>query len=162
MTHTMDALVRDCRTEVAAGEHVTMDQLDRLIQYAQSAHHMASIAISTKAADRMSIAVAREYELQGQLVATAIGAALDKLGLTDAWRSYALSVAHHALTGEGDEPQPPSDPVISERYVQPPSHQPALEAAPCVPTTDVLRSLDDATLRDLGERLADELERRDI
>jgi hypothetical protein len=57
------------------------------------------------------------------MVATAIVAGLDNLGLTDPWRACALEVAHWELLGEsgdaqGDEPRPPDDPVVMEYDVR--------------------------------------------
>jgi hypothetical protein len=68
------------------------------------------------------------------MVATAIVAGLDNLGLTDPWRACALEVAHWELLGEsgdaqGDEPRPPDDPVVMEYDVRP-SNAPAIEAVP--------------------------------
>ena len=118
-THMMDAIVRDFQTQLVAGETITPEQLDRLISVNQIRHHLATTAITTKAAEKMSLAFTQHIEMQGQMVATAIAAGLDKLGLTDPWRAYALEVAHWALLGEsgeaqGDEPQPPTDPVVME------------------------------------------------
>jgi hypothetical protein len=136
-THTLDAIMRDYRVEVLAGETLTVDQLDRLIQYAQAAHHMATAAISTKAHEKVALAFEQHLEMQGQLVASALGAAIDKLGLTEPWRVYALEVASRALAVAGghdvagDEPRPPDDPVVQEYDISP-RDVPAIEAAPTV------------------------------
>jgi hypothetical protein len=154
-THTMDAIVRDLQLGVLAGETITINQVR---------HHMAKTAIDTKAHENVAMAFTRHLELEGQLVASAVGVALDKLGLTEPWRVYALLVANRALLGEsgdaqGDEPQPPTDPVVMEYDVRPSSNAPAIEAAskPC----DVAKLNDDA-LRSLGEQILVELERRDL
>jgi hypothetical protein len=101
------------------------------------------------------------------MVATAIGAGLDELGLTDPWRAYALEVAHWALLAEsgdaqGDEPQPPTDPVVMEYDVRPALNAPAVEAVPSTPVLCDVTGLNDDALRSLGGRVLDELERRDL
>ena len=77
-------------------------------------------------------------------------------------------MAHWALLGEsgdaqGDEPQPPTDPVVMEYDVHPSSNAPAIEAvAPHTPVPCDVTVLDDQALRSLGKRVLDELERRDF
>lgn len=167
-THTMDAIVRDFRAEVVAGETITVDQLDRLINVNQIRHHLATTAISTKAHEHVALAFEQHLELQGRAVGIAIGAALDALGLTETWRLYALDVARRALLGDeakGDEPQPPEEPIVREYDVRPrDSGVAAIEAtpAPCVPSADDLATLADDVLRDLGSRVLDEFDRRDL
>lgn len=114
-THMMDAIVRDFQMQLTAGEVITPEQLDRLINVNQIRHHLATTAISTKAHEQVSLAFTRHLEVEGQLVATAVGTAIDKLGLTEPWRLYALEVARRALLGDeaqGDESRPPEDPVV--------------------------------------------------
>jgi hypothetical protein len=72
MTATLDAITRDCRAQIVEGDTIDLGALDRLISLAQTTHHMASVAINSKAAESLSIAVERQLELQGELVATAI------------------------------------------------------------------------------------------
>jgi hypothetical protein len=166
-THTMDAIVRDFRAEVVAGETITVDQLDRLIAVNQIRHHLASTAISTKAHEQVSLAFTRHLEVEGQLVGTALGAAIDGLGLTEPWRRYALELAHWTLLGEGDtsrgdQPQPPSEPIVRE-YDVPRDTAPALAAGPTAAAVPCdVASLDDDALRSLGEAVLDELERRGV
>jgi hypothetical protein len=165
-TYTMDAIVRDFRAEVVAGETITVDQLDRLINVNQIRHHLATTAISTKAHEHVALAFEQHLELQGRAVGIAIGAAIDKLGLTEPWRLYALDVARRALLGDeaqGDEPQPPEDPVIAEYDVRPRGTAPALEAGTAVAVSPCdVAMLDDDALRSLGEAVLDELERRGV
>jgi hypothetical protein len=167
-THTMDAIVRDFRAEVVAGETITVDQLDRLIAVNQIRHHLASTAISTKAHEQVSLAFTRHLEVEGQLVGTALGAAIDGLGLTEPWRRYALELAHWTLLGEGDtsrgdEPQPPEeDPLVQEYDVKPRGTVPALAAGPTVSVPCDVAGLDDDALKALGEAVLDELTRREI
>jgi hypothetical protein len=116
-THRMDVIFRDLWDQVVSGETIGVDQLDRLINFNQIRHHLAKTAIDTKAHEQVSLAFSRHLEMEGELVATAVAAALDKLGLTEPWRAYALQVAHRALLGDeaqGDEPQPPDDPVVQD------------------------------------------------
>jgi hypothetical protein len=166
MTATLDAITRDCRAQIIDGETVDINALDRLISLAQTTHHMASVAINSKAAENLSVAVERQLELQGELVAAAICTAIDKVGLTPAWRDYALRIGHRALLdgeADGDEPRPPDDPVIQQRDV-PVRSMRAIEGSrsPCVPTAGDVARLGDGELRSLGEVVADELERRKI
>jgi hypothetical protein len=166
-THTMDAIVRDFRSEVVAGESITVDQLDRLIAVNQIRHHLASTAISTRAHEQVSLAFTRHLEVEGQLVGTALGAAIDGLDLTEPWRRYALELAHWTLLGEGDtsrgdQPQPPSEPIVREYDVGPRSNAPAIEAIPSTPVPCDVAALDDNELRDLGSSVLDELERRGV
>jgi hypothetical protein len=142
-----------------AGETISVGQLDRLIELSQTTHHLATTAITTRAYEQVSLEFSRHLEAQGKLVGAAVGAAMDKLGLKELWRAYALAVAHWTLLGEGDhergdEPQPPNDPVIREYDVRP-VDAPAPEAAPCVPSIDDLARLDDDRLRALGYGVAD-------
>ncbi len=71
MTHTLDAITQDYRVEVLAGETLTVDQLDRLIQLSRTTHHLATTAISTKAHEQVSLAFTRHLEIEGELVGTA-------------------------------------------------------------------------------------------
>ncbi len=162
----MDAIVRNLQVGVLAGEIVTVDQLDRLINVNQIRHHLAATAISTKAADNVAMAFTRHLEMEGELVAGAVGTALDKLGLTEPWRVYALEVAHRALLGDeaqGDEPQPPTEPVVQEYDVRSSeTGTPAIEVGPTASVPCDVAALDDDELRDLGGRVLDELERRNV
>jgi hypothetical protein len=111
MTNKLDVITQVFQDELLADvENITDDQVDRLVQLSTTTHHLASTAISTKAHERVALAFEQHLELQGKAVGIAIGAALDKLGLTEPWRAYALRVAHWALAGEGghergDEPR---------------------------------------------------------
>jgi hypothetical protein len=166
MTATLDAITRDCRAQIIDGETVDINALDRLISLAQTTHHMASVAINSKAAENLSIAVERQLELQGELVAAAICTAIDKVGLTPAWRDYALRIGHRALLdgeADGDEPQPPDDPIIQQRDV-PVRSMRAIEGSrsPCLPTDGDLARFDDRQLEDLAQRLVGEAEKRGL
>jgi hypothetical protein len=94
------------------------------------------------------------------------GTAIDKVGLTPAWRTYALEVGHRALLdgeAEGDEPQPPDD-VVIQQHDAPVRSMRAIEGSgpPCVATAYDVARLKDADLRSLAGMLADELDRRKI
>jgi hypothetical protein len=160
-THMMDAIVRDFQTQLVAGEVITPEQLDRLISVNQVRHHLASIAISTKAADNVALAFDRHINQEIEVVTQAIKTTVDKLGLTDPWRAYALAVYRHTVEtllgdeAQGDEPRPPDEPVVLVYDV------PALEAGPIAQPCDVA-ALADEELRSLGERVLDELSRRDL
>jgi hypothetical protein len=163
-THRMDVIFRDLRDQVVSGETIGVDQLDRLINFNQIRHHLAKTAIDTKAHEQVSLAFTRHLEMEGEPVATAVAAALDKLGLTEPWRAYALQVAHRALLGDeaqGDEPQPPDDPVVQE-YDVGPRNVPAIEAVPSTPVPCDVTVLHDDALRDVGELVLAELAMRDI
>ena len=84
-----------CASSLGAGK-------DRCGGLSQTTHHLASTAISTSAHEQVSLAFTRHLEVEGQLVGTALGAAIDGLGLTEPWRRYALELAHWTLLGEGD------------------------------------------------------------
>jgi hypothetical protein len=124
-----------------------------------------------KAEERVTLAqlyerTPREHPWEVVLDAThtAVAAALDKLGLTEPWRAYALQVAHRALLGDeaqGDEPQPPDDPVVQE-YDVGPRNVPAIEAVPSTPVPCDVTVLHDDALRDVGELVLAELAMRDI
>jgi hypothetical protein len=185
-THTLDAIMRDHRAEVLAGETVTVDQLDRLMQLTQTTHHLASTAISTKAHEHVALAFEQHLELQGRAVGIAIGAIVN--GLTrsldtdsgERLHDWALAQAHKMLVAASDgeraevpdvEPPPFALAVVTgagtgtRDDVRFRDHNtvPAIEAAisgtavPC----DVA-GLDDDGLRDLGAAVLDELERRNI
>jgi hypothetical protein len=47
-THTLDCLARDAKINILEGDTVSVDQLDRLINLSQTAHHLASVAINSK------------------------------------------------------------------------------------------------------------------
>jgi hypothetical protein len=166
-THRMDVIFRDLWAQVVAGETIGTEQLDRLINFNQIRHHLAKTAIDTKAHEQVSLAFTRHLEMEGQLVGTALGAAIDGLGLTEPWRRYALELAHWTLgegdTSRGDEPRPPDEPIVREYDVRPRGTVPALEAgtAAAVSPCDVA-GLDDDALKALGEAVLDELGRRDV
>jgi hypothetical protein len=169
MTATLDAITRDCRAQIVDGDTIDVNMLDRLISLAQTTHHMAAVAINSKAAEQIALAYEKNAELEGELVAVAISAAIDKVGLTPAWRDYALRVGHRALLdgeAEGDEPEPmpPDDPVIQQRDA--PVHSRSMYAiegsrSRCVETADDVARLND-TERSLAGMLADELQKRRI
>jgi hypothetical protein len=182
-TATLDAIMRSHRVEVLAGETITVDQLDRLIQYSQAAHHMATVAINTKAAEKLNVAVTQHIEVQGRLVGLAIDAVIR--GLTrsldtdsgEELKVWALAQAYNVLVaaqdGEPAEPpevQPPpfalavvtgagtrNDVRFRDRGVAAIETAISGTAVPC----DVA-GLDDEMLRDLGAAVLDELERRNI
>jgi hypothetical protein len=164
-THTLDCLMRDAKVDLQAGEPVSVDQLDRLINLSQTAHHLAQTAIQTKAAEH----IVAKYVDQGGRLARLISEVLDRLELTVEWRIFALRVVHHLLQVEAgdrsEEPSPPDDALIQERVtgvtiVDP---RPAIEGSrPTVPSADYIGTLADADLRSLGELVADELDRRHI
>jgi hypothetical protein len=170
--HLHDVAVREylakLTTQLATDEDVTPDAIDRLLVMNQMRHVMAGKAIDAKAHERIALEFTRHLEAEGQLVGTALGAAIDKLGLTEDWRTYALAVARWTLLGEGDhergdEPQPPEDPVVQVYESPVASNRPAIEAAPSAnPAPCDVAALDDNELRDLGSSVLDELERRGV
>jgi hypothetical protein len=168
MTHKLDVITEAYQDELLANvEDISDEQVDRLIQLSSTTHHLASTAINTKAHEKIALAFQQHLELQGRMVGTALGAAIDGLGLTEPWRRYALEVAHWTLLGEGDqqrgdEPQPPSEPIVREYDTRPRGTAPALEAGPTASVPCDVASLDDDALRDLGGRVLDELERRGV
>jgi hypothetical protein len=166
MTSKLDVITQAYQDELLADvESITDDQVDRLVQLSTTTHHLASTAISTKAAEKVALAFEQHLELQGRAVGVAIGAALDRLGLTEPWRIYALNVARRALLGDeaqGDEPQPPEDPVVQEYDVRPRGTAPAIAAGPTASVPCDVAGLDDEALRSLGEAVLDELTRREI
>jgi hypothetical protein len=46
MVHKLDVITQEYQADVLAGENVTADQLDRLIELARTTHHLATTAIS--------------------------------------------------------------------------------------------------------------------
>jgi hypothetical protein len=169
MTHKLDVITEAYQDELLANvEDISDEQVDRLIQLSSTTHHLASTAINTKAHEKIALAFDRHVDVLGQMVNTAIDAALDKVGLSESWRAYAFVIGHRALliaTGDdpGPEPQPPDDPIVREYDVRPRGTAPALEAGPpaAVSPCDVAM-LDDDALRSLGEAVLDELGRREI
>jgi hypothetical protein len=184
--------MRDHRAEVLAGETVTVDQLDRLIGYTQAAHHMATVAINTKAAEKMTVAVTQHLELQGRLVGLAIDAVVSGLTTSldtasgEQLHDWALAQAHRMLVAAADgEPAEPPE-------VEPPPFALAAvtgagvgvgvgagtaaqddghlrDTASDLPAIEVtgtavpdVTGLDDDALRALGELLLVELDRRGI
>jgi hypothetical protein len=169
MTHKLDVITEAYQDELLANvEDITDDQVDRLIQLSSTTHHLASTAINTKAHEKIALAFDRHVDVLSQMVNTAIDAALDKVGLSEPWRSYAFVVGHRALliaTGDdpGPEPQPPEEPVVAEHDTRPRDTARAIEAgtAAAVSPCDVAAMADDQ-LQALGEAVLDELERRGV
>jgi hypothetical protein len=169
-THTLDAIMRDHRAEVLAGETVTVDQLDRMIGYTQAAHHMATVAINTKAAEKMTVAVTQHLELQGRLVGLAIDAVVSGLTASldtasgEQLHDWALAQAHNALVAAQDgEPAEPPDvepppfalAAVTGEHDVAPQHRAVAAASPY----DVAR-LNDNALAELAGRVLDERNRR--
>jgi hypothetical protein len=164
-THTLDCLMRDAKVDLQAGEPVSVDQLDRLINLSQTAHHLAQTAIQTKAAEH----IVQTYVDQGNRLAGLITEVVDRLALTVEWRIFALRVVHHLLQLEAgeqsEEPTPPDDPLVQETVtgVTIVDSRHAIEGTrSSVPSADYIASLDDADLRQLGEMVADQLDQRRI
>ena len=170
-THTMDAIVRDLQLGVLAGETITVDQLDRLINVNQIRHHLASTAISTKAHENVAMAFTRHLEMEGQLVGLAIGAVVH--GMTrsldprsgDQLRDWALTQAHRVLADAQPgqtldeapdvEPPPFALAVVTGEHDIPARHRVIEGGSPY----DVGRLNDDA-LAELAGRVLDERNRR--
>jgi hypothetical protein len=165
-THTLDALAQDAKINILEGDTVSVDQLDRLINLSQTAHHLAQTAIQTKAAEH----IAQRLVDQGGRYGKVVTEVVDRLGLTIEWRTFALKQLHYLLQIEsgddpGDEPTPPDDPLIQERVVGVTvlDSRAAIEGPrPTVPSADFIASLNDADLYSLGELVASELDKRGI
>jgi hypothetical protein len=183
MTHTLDAITQEFRAEVLAGETMTVDQLDRLIELAQTTHHLATTAINSKAHEKVSLAFTQHLEMQGRVIGLAIDAVVRGLTTSldidsgEQLHDWALAQAHRMLVAAQDgEPAEPPD-------VEPPPFvlavvtgtgagtdarpatidAPALGAAvPDGAVPDDLTGLDDATIKRLAELLMVEAERRDL
>ena len=144
-THLGDALMRDAESHLTAGESLTPQQVDRLLDSIRFAHHMAETAIRTKSHEHIANAVRLKSEEVGeqlaQVVRVTIAAALDRvLPLPDDTRDPALyrriqdqrdetehyltAVAAAAFSGDEIPPAPANAPSL----VQLPAGQPdALE-----------------------------------
>jgi hypothetical protein len=163
--HRLDCLARDHQVKVLAGETVSVEALDRLVELSKVSHHLAQTAIATKAAEHL----AQGYVDQGNRLAKLITEVVDRLELTVEWRIFALQVVHHLLQieagEESEEPSAPDDPLMQERVtgVTIVDSRAAIEGSrPTVPSVDYFASLNDGDLRSLGELVADELEKRRI
>jgi hypothetical protein len=172
MVHKADVITRLCEADMLAAGDGTIDVDNRagLVDLIRTTHGLAERTITSRAYEEAAFAFTRHLEVEGQLVGTALGAAIDGLGLTEAWRAYAFELAQWTLLGEGDisrgdEPQPPDEPVV-RIYDVAPRDRPALEAGstttPCLPTDDQLAMLDDDVFDELAQRMIVEADRREI
>ena len=163
MTHKLDVITQEFQAEVLAGENVTVDQLDRLIELARTTHHLATTAISTKAHENVAMAFTRHLDMQGQLVATAIAAGLDKLGLTGSVAGVraggrALGAARRKRRSPGRRAAA-ADGSGRHGVRRRPHAATTCRPSRLVPTPCDVTALDDDALRSLGEQVLDELER---
>lgn len=77
--HTLDAVAREARLTLGEDGTVTPQQLDRIVEYAKAAHHLAKTAIDVGAHERIAQSLQRQVELDGQVIAQTLGATLDAL-----------------------------------------------------------------------------------
>jgi hypothetical protein len=106
--HVADALMRDARARLRDGDELAPDDLTRLVEATTRAAALAKVSIDSRAVERIAEQRQRHLDLEGQVVSTAILAAINALPLAPAWRNYALAAARASLAGEAP-PVPPAD-----------------------------------------------------
>lgn len=126
--HTADAATQELRIEVASGEPVSVDRLDRLLELNRLTHHLARTAFDSGVAAKLVEQQRASLQEVGAVLSEVLLAVLHSLPLTPAWREYLLDVAHHQLQvivrreGNqvfdrpteplGERPVPPTEPVL--------------------------------------------------
>jgi hypothetical protein len=96
-THTADVVFRELRLQLAAGETVTPEQLDRLLERARLAHHLARTTVETGVVVKQVEAQRVQVAELGVLMSEVLLGVLNTLPLTREWREYLLDVAHYRL-----------------------------------------------------------------
>jgi hypothetical protein len=164
--HIQDCLMRDAARPYYEGQPLTLDERNRLSDRAKVALHMAKVTVDAG----VEVALVREFErnaeLEGQLIARAIGAVVH--GLTDTLGSghavdlnvWALNVAHDALVAaeaspDGDWESPSVPPLpFGLAVVEPgPGRKVEPAALPSRPLVDASDDeLEEEILRRLKER----------
>ncbi|MCS7477499.1 hypothetical protein ACFFQW_35955 [Umezawaea endophytica] len=103
--HALDAIAREARVDLREGEDVSAEQLDRIVDSSKAALTAAKLAIDTRSYEMMAEQTRRNVELEGKVVAEAIGRVLDVL-LNDlrggvhylqGTRTWAFESAHAVL-----------------------------------------------------------------
>jgi hypothetical protein len=123
-THTADAVFRELRLQVAAGDTVTVDQLDRLLERARLAHHLARTTVETGVVVKLVEAQRASVAEIGTLISEVLMDVLFALPLTPEWREHLLDRADFKLlelartrgtavmeAPEGPPPEPPTPPT---------------------------------------------------
>lgn len=114
----LDGVVRErLRQHVEAGGN-PLDPPDEIVRWVRQSREERTAATRTaKAAVDAGVmtALERRLDLEGELVADALGEVLDALGLDSDRRLQALSVAQWALAGrEGPRPAAPTEPPVAD------------------------------------------------
>jgi hypothetical protein len=96
-THTADAVFRDLRLRLLEGEEITVEQLDRLVERARLAHHLARTTVETGVVVKLVEAQRAQVGEIGIFISEVLLAVLNTLPLTREWRDYLLDVADYTL-----------------------------------------------------------------
>jgi hypothetical protein len=96
-THTADVVFRDLRLQLAEGDVVTPDQLDRLLERARLVHHLARTTVETGVVVKMAEAQRANVAEIGVLISEVLLDILHALPLTPAWREHLLDRADWKL-----------------------------------------------------------------
>jgi uncharacterized membrane protein len=96
-THTADAVFRELRLQVAAGDTVTVDQLDRMLERARLAHHLARTTVETGVVVKLVEQQRASVAEVGTFISEVLLSVLFELPLTPEWREYLLNVAEYRL-----------------------------------------------------------------
>jgi hypothetical protein len=184
-THVADSLMREAKATLDASGELPLDQLARLVEATKLAHHMASVAITTKAHEQLTTSVQRRLELEGKLVFTAMEGVIDALTLaidpryTEDVRIYLHTAARDRLLATDDGETPELPPLPFRLAIAPAIEGEVLSSNPVIDddrphslsSSDIAR---DSSTVDLEERrarpcrlssftddeLADEVDRR--
>jgi hypothetical protein len=96
-THTADVVFRELRLQLAEGGTVTPDQLDRLLERARLAHHLARTTVETGVVVKMVEAQRAGVTEIGTFISEVLLSVLFELPLAVEWRDYLLDVATYRL-----------------------------------------------------------------
>jgi hypothetical protein len=112
--HVADALMREARARVREGDELAPDDLTRLVEATTRAAALAKVSIDSRAVEQIAQQRQRHLDIEGEVVATAVRAAVNVLPLHPAWRDYAMQAALRQLAVEGGQPAPdlPDPPAI--------------------------------------------------
>lgn len=101
-THTIDVIAREARLCLKEGEDITPDQLDRIVETAKVAHHLAKTAIDTRAHEHIAKNHQHNVELEGAIISAVVRDVvtklIDGLGFNPAHRTEVMDWAIQAAS----------------------------------------------------------------
>ncbi|GAA5119253.1 hypothetical protein GCM10025762_36890 [Haloechinothrix salitolerans] len=143
-THTIDVIAREARLGLTEGEEITPEQLDRIVETAKVAHHLAKTAIDTRAHEHIAEHYQRNVQLEGEIISAVVRdvvtALVDGLGFHPVQRTQVMEWALEAASARLAAGPDGSADVIPD----PPVPRLAIESGTTTGTPDDDTSRDDS------------------